>query len=40
MQELSDGLLKIARCQFSDVKLGRQVMESLVLFDYKMLNFT
>ena len=39
-KELSDGLLKIARCQFSDVKLGRQVTEAVELFNYKMYSFT
>ena len=39
-QELSGDLLKISRCQFSDVKLSRQGMEAVELFDYKMHNFT
>ena len=39
-QELSDDLLKTARCQCSDIKLGRQVTKALELFDYKMHIFT
>ena len=34
------GLLKIARCQFSDVKLGRQVTEAVELFDYNLTQIT
>ena len=30
----------MAWSQFSDVKLGRQIMEAAELFDYKMLNLT
>ena len=35
-QDLSNDSLKIAWCQFSDVKVGHQVMGAVGLFDNKM----
>ena len=39
-QESSDESLKIARCQFCDIKFGHRITETMGLFDDKMHNFT
>ena len=36
----SDETLKIARCQFCDIKFGRRIMEAGGFFNYKMHSFT